>query len=198
VRIPERLARLRVDRRGLPVPWLNQWGPSDGPEAASRFRIAYDRHVGRQALFLDDLPDSEPDFTKQNYARQRQAMVEGLCQVCGRPVPWSRRRLVVADMSTNVHHVTGLGLAVLIHEPWLDQRCAELATNVCPALIRRGRDEQMTMIDVTSRRAVVLTTSNGVVDGPLAAQSARIRPVMWVKVAVAVASLPRRLRSQVG
>lgn len=121
--VPSWLRRRPTDRRGIPVPYINQWGAEDDP---GRWRIAHDRHVNGPALFFDDDPDGEPDFTRQNMARQRECMVEGMCQVCARAVPWSRRWLVVADVTTNNISALGQDIAV-IHEPWLCERCAGFA-----------------------------------------------------------------------
>lgn len=172
------LSHLRRDRRGLPVPWINAWGLED-PE---RMRVDYDRAVRHWALFCDDDPDGEPDFTRQNMGRQREAVMGGLCQVCARLVPWSRRRLVVAALSVETVDVPELGRVPVVTEPWLCQRCAEFAVTVCPALIRRSRDEQLQIVEITSRRQVRVVLSHGYVDGPLEARSRELGAYMWAKI----------------
>jgi hypothetical protein len=108
------LSHLRRDRRGLPVPYVNRWGSED----LHRVTIAYDPHVRQRAAFLDDSQETVPDFTAQNMGRQRRCMVAGLCQVCARPVPWSRRNLVIAPNS--VEQITvGNRLVSVVFEPWL-------------------------------------------------------------------------------
>jgi hypothetical protein len=168
------LAHLRRDRRGLPVPYINRWGP-ERPDA---IRVAYDRHVGRPAVFADDTSDTEPDFTRQHMGRQRECMAAGLCQVCARPVPWSRRNLVVAPLSVEWVTLGGLRLPV-VFEPWLDDRCAEIATKWCPALIRRRRDEQLIVHPVRSKRDAEQIASVGALDADPA-----VRGIMWVKLAL--------------
>lgn len=180
--IPAWLGHLRTDRRGIPVPHINLWGPED----PARYSIEHDPAVGGLAIFLRDDDQTVPDFTRQNMHRQRQCMVEGLCQVCARPVPWSRRFLVISSISAgDPVHVEGLGRVVTVTEPWLDQRCASYALSHCPALLRRRRVTQprdLYVIRVTSKRDVVLVVSRGWVEGPLEAESRRIQPYMWAKL----------------
>jgi hypothetical protein len=162
----------------LPVPYVNLWGDED----VSTMRVEFDRNVGMDGLVFDDVGDT-PNFLKQSPARQREVTVQGLCQVCRRPIPWSRRNLVVSDMSVDVVEVAGRKRPV-VTEPWLDDRCAEIATRWCPGLIRRTRDERLTVVRVTSQRQVQLVVSNGWVEGALEEQT-RARPVaMWVKLAL--------------
>lgn len=190
------LGHLRRDRRGLPVPWINAWGAED----LAHTRIAADRWAdGLPAVFHDDHGDV-PDFTRQNMGRQRRSMRQGLCQVCGRPVPWRRRHLVVAggtgeNITTEQHGTLGV-----ISEPWVDARCLHVALTWCPALIRKTRDQQLRVLKVTSPREVVVFVSTGRVDVPaLLAQAggtpqarakagelitaARGGAAMWAKVA---------------
>jgi hypothetical protein len=182
------LNHLRRDRRGICVPWINAWGGED----LARARIVWDRHIPGWALTMDDDPDGAPDFTRQHMGRQRQAVLEGLCQVCARPVPWSRRRLVLAALSMEVVTVNGGGRVPVVTEPWLCQRCAEFAVTVCPALIRRTREEELHIVTVTSKRQVRIVTSVGYVDGPLEARCRELRTVMWAKIQVLnVAAVPR-------
>lgn len=175
------LEHLRRDRRGLPVPYINRWGVED----PARMSIRHDPYAEDRGVFLDDSQETEPDFTRQNMGRQRECMVRGLCQVCARPVPWSRRNLVVASLSIEWIRLDGYTRELpVIVEPWLDDRCAEIAVSWCPALIRRRRDEELTVVKVRSRREVELVVSRGWVEGHLAEET-RTEPVaMWIKVAL--------------
>ncbi len=179
-RVPEWLQHLRTDRRGLPVPYVNRWGLVDDPALLS---IEYDMHVRGPGVFYDDRAETEPDFTRQHVARQRECMSAGLCQVCAHPVPWSRRFLVVAGLSVERIHLAGREVAV-VTEPWLCERCAHFATSTCPALIRRTRDEDLTLIPITSKRDVQMIASRGWVEGPLEEHSREVQPAMWVKLAL--------------
>jgi hypothetical protein len=173
------LPHLRRDRRGLPIPYINLWGP----QTVDNTRVAYDQHIGRDAVFVDDVGDV-PDFTKQCPQRQRECMVDGLCQVCHRSVPWSRRYLVVASMSVEFVSIKGTwpqGPRPVIFEPWLDQRCLDIALGLCPALIRRQREGQLTVHPVRSPRDVNLALSTGWIEGPLEQATKGAGVGMWVK-----------------
>lgn len=173
--VPDWLSHLRRDRRGLPVPYINRWGP----ERAENLRLAYDPFVGRRATFYDDAHEAVPDFTAQNPQRQRECMVEGLCQVCHRPVPFSRRCLVVGSFSVELQQVQGR-FVPLVMEPWLCHRCAMFATSVCPALIRRKTTEGLTVIPVRSPKQFQMVVSEGWVDDHPDTMTAPV--AMWVKV----------------
>lgn len=178
MKIPAFLNHLRTDAKGRPVPYINRYGPED----ARRLRIDDDPNIGGiPALFDDDQHELVPDFTAQNMQRQRECMAKGLCQVCGRPMPWSRRFLVVSSIS--VDRITiGDRPAVALTEPWLDEPCAKFAMKVCPGLIRRTTADDLQLVEVTSKRQCVLTTSHGWVEGPLEQRSKLLMPAMWAKV----------------
>lgn len=177
--IPPWLDHLRHDRRGIPVPYVNAWGPED----PHRVTVANDPWCRAEAVFHDDTNQDAPDFTRQHMGRQRECVVRGLCQVCARPIPWSRRYLVVAALS--VEQITLQGRPVMVvTEPWLDGRCAQFALNRCPALIRRTRDEQLQLVHVGSKLDVRIVLSTGYLDGPLEAYTRAHPVVMWAKIAL--------------
>lgn len=173
------LSHLRTDRRGLPVPYVNVWGD----EASLPVRLEYDVNVRARAVFTDDAGQSVPDFTRQCMQRQRECMVQGLCQVCARPVPWSSRFLVVSSISVEQIELKG-GRAPVVIEPWLCARCAHIATRRCPALIRRTTADDLHLIPVTSKRQVKLISSVGWVEGALEQETKADPPVMWLKLAL--------------
>lgn len=180
MRIPERLRHLRTDNRGRPVPYINRWGAED----AARLSIAIDPNVyDLPALFDDDSAELVPDFTAQNMQRQRECVARGLCQVCGRFIPWSRRYLVISSISVDQIDVDGRP-AVALTEPWLDQICGTFALEKCPGLIRRRRSDDLKLLPITSQRQVSLTVSRGWVEGPIEEESKRLQPAMWAKVIV--------------
>lgn len=173
------LSHLRRDRRGLPVPYINLWGE----QTVANTYIDTDPHLGMRAEFVDEDPDDPPNFLKQCAQRQRECAWLGLCQVCARPIPWSRRYLPLApSMAENV--VVEGKPYVAFSEPWLDARCAHIAVNWCPALIRHHRGENLTLIPVTSPRQVRMTCSFGSLDGPLEAQTKADPIAMRVKIIV--------------
>lgn len=175
--IPAHLRHLAT-WRGLPVPFINRVGRTERPED---WTIRFDRTLKEVAAFLADEPDGPPDFTKQCIQRQREVTLAGLCQVCARPVDWPDRALVVSSLSVERVDVDGRHVAVVI-EPWLCPDCADFAVNVCPALIRRNRDDDLHVIQVTSPQHCQLVLSRGWIDGPYE-QATRANPVaMWVKI----------------
>lgn len=178
--VPDFLSHLRTDRRGIPVPYVNRWGLT---EEVERIEIQHDRNIGQYGVFYRDDDLDVPDFTTQNAGRQRECMAQGLCQVCARFVPWSRRFLVVAALSVERIKLARRDV-VVVTEPWLDQRCAEFALEKCPALIRRTREEQLTLVPITSKRQVRLIVSQGWVEGPFEELSRLTQPVMWAKLAL--------------
>lgn len=175
-KVPRRLKHLRLDRRGIPVPYINRWGKVENTDLMS---LKYDPNVREQAVFYDDSGEAEPDFTRQNFQRQRECMVRDLCQVCRRSIPKQDRRLVIAPMTVETIEAYGRP-HVVIFEPWLDPICADLAVNRCPELIRRTRDEQLTVVPVPTDP--VSFVSKGWVEGPLEDRSRQVQPVMWVKI----------------
>lgn len=179
----ERLGHLRTDRRGLPVPYINQWGPHE-PDGAL-FSIRPDPNIGGvDALFYDDSGFDVPDFTRQNMQRQRECVSNGLCQVCGDPLAWAERFLVIAGgISTETIDLHGERVQV-IKEPWLCGYCVEAAVTTCPALIRRKRSDDLHVVPIIDPRQVTLIGSKGWIEGPLEAESRRIQPYMWAKIAV--------------
>lgn len=173
--IPPFLRHLRVDRRGIPVPYINLWGGHD----VERMFVRRDRTVGRRAVFIDDSRETVPDFTSQNFQRQRECMTRSLCQVCGRQVYLHARHLVIAPLS--VEHIELRGRRVpVVYEPWLHEHCGRFAIDKCPALIRRRRDEKLVLMAIPNPRDVQLVTSVGYVDG-LAGTSPDRMCAMWVK-----------------
>jgi hypothetical protein len=178
--VPAWLRHLRTDRRGLPVPWVNLWGP----EETSRLEIRYDRYAGRPGVFIDDTRQPIPDFTRQHMGRQREAMAGGRCQVCGRLLHRWPRYLVISDMSVQMVEVPGRGQVPLVTEPWLCRRCADFAVETCPALIRRSRTEQLRVLTVPAPTSVRMVVTTGWIDGPLEAESCRVQPALWVKALV--------------
>lgn len=179
MKVPDWLSHLRVDRRGLPVPYVNRWGLDENDALLS---LEHDPNVGRLAVFYDDSQETEPNFRAQNMQRQRECTMKGLCQVCRRPVPFSRRTLIVSSISVETVHVEGRGDCAVVTEPWLCSRCALFAVDRCPALIRRRHDEDLTIFSIRRPSDYQITVSLGWVEGPLEAQSRETPPAMWAKI----------------
>ncbi len=184
MRIPDHLAHLRRDRRGLPVPLINNWGPHDDP---ARYAVRPDPSIGgRAAIWYDDDPagEEEPDFAHQSLQRQRRIIAESLCQVCGRHLD-GRRELRLLPISSEIGSeavdVERVGQMLVFSEPWLCRDCALFAQRVCPALIRRRSARDLRFVPVPPYQYRVVQ-SVGWVD-PLP-ETKRTKPVMWLKVAI--------------
>lgn len=166
------------------MPFVNAWGP----DLTSMFAIRHDATVRGEAVFRDDERETVPDFTKQSPQRQRWCMAHGWCQVCGHPVAWKNRRLVVSNISLEIIDVHARPHLALT-EPWLCEADAELAVERCPGLIRRRRDEDLEVIR-PERRDVALARSLGWIEGPLEEYSRSHPVVMWLKILIRVSALP--------
>lgn len=178
VDVPVWLAHLRTDRRGLPVPYINLWGLA----TKENTDVRWDPTIGMTACFQDDEAGEWPDFTAQNIQRQRECVCLGKCQVCARDVPWSRRFLVIADLSVEPIELQGREWSVIV-EPWLCERCAWFAMDVCPALIRRSRSDRLRLIKVTSKTQAKIVVSTGWVGTEAhAAETLENNVAMWAKI----------------
>lgn len=108
------------------VPWIVGWSGEE------HFELRPCRWVeGRVALWMPHLPNTgRPNFAKPHTVRQRRAMAERRCSVCGEPAPiddlwWFRKGRVEGRMFTTT-------------EPPLHRHCAEQALQLCPNLKGRG------------------------------------------------------------
>jgi hypothetical protein len=183
--VPAHLRHLRRDH-GLPVPYVNVWGSHEAPE---RWSIRFDRTARDVCAFLADDRSEGPDFTRQSPQRQREVMIRRLCQVCARRLEVDELHLVLSPVSMQTAAVPELGGRVpLVSEPWLCAECANFAVRVCPALIRRRRDEELTVLPMAGV-AHSLVLSRGWIDGPHAAAT-KAHPVgMFVKIAIPALTL---------
>jgi len=83
--------------------------------------VEWDPYVGGPGVFYDDSLEPEPDFTCQNMQKQRQAILEGRCQVCWRLLAWPERNLVISSKPLEVSsfEVDGLRMAYVFYESGL-------------------------------------------------------------------------------
>lgn len=129
--------------RGLRVPWVAQWSgelrydpvqPYLDDEGRLAIRYAdetpQDRDCG--ALWLRTGVDrsGEPQFAKLNAQRQREAMLHGLCQVCGLPAQGSWYIPPPERRPNGRPHTTST--------PPTCAACLEQAKTVCPHLRKYG------------------------------------------------------------
>lgn len=175
--VPEFLTHLRTDQRGVPVPYVNRWGEI----ADDRVGVETDRHVSKAAaVFLYDEGQQEPSFVHMSPQRQRECMARGLCQICARQVPWSRRFLVVTGH--NVDNVLmNRVVTPSVNDPWVDERCAVWARDNCPELLRVPEGASIELVPITSKRQVQFSVYRGYADGPLEGVDQAIQPILWVQ-----------------
>jgi hypothetical protein len=191
VKLPGHLRNLTV-WRGLPVPYINRWGVGE-PEAD--WSIRYDRNVREIAVYAADQPDGPADFTRQCIQRQRESVLGGLCQVCKRVLDWSDRRLVVSSVSVQTVQVAGRQVPV-VTEPWLCPDCCEFATAVCPALIRRDRDEDLHVVEMTAPAGCRVVLSHGWIEGRYEAATKANPVAMWAKILLLNVAVDQRMAAQ--
>jgi len=177
VNVPEHLRNLSV-WRGLPVPYINRWGYE---EREIDWGIRYDRNLGEVAAYMANQLGAPPDFRHQCIQRQRECVLLGRCQVCFRAVDWPDRRLVVSSVSVEMVEVQGRQVAV-VTEPWLCPDCCKFATAVCPALIRRGRDEDLHVVEMSSPADCRVVLSHGWIEGRYEAATKANPVAMWAKI----------------
>jgi hypothetical protein len=180
--IPEHLRSLPV-WRGLPVPYVAMWSSED--EAS--FVVRPDPLYGdREALFpgTGGIGQGEAVLGNMNCARQRETLAKGQCQVCRRRVAGGRGYVVLSE-TTSRQIVTESGVATrVITEPWLCRRCLEFASETCPGLIRRRRDDDLTILRPTKW---VIGASSGWVEGALEEHTKAHNCLMWGELHVLAA-----------
>ena len=112
------------------VPWTAGW------TGESEFSIAPCRWAeGRMAICQSEAPGrGKPQFAKPHMIRQRQAMVELRCDLCGRQLAAATK---VSLSSPRLTIVSGHGAIPLQVEPLLHRSCAQRAIQLCPELRRR-------------------------------------------------------------
>jgi len=105
--LPDRIARLRRDKRGFPIPWFVQW-MKEGQAARE----------GEEG--------AEPDFRVIDTERMQRCFSQNRCWCCGDIL--GRHRVFVIGPMCVINRVT--------MEPPNHRDCAEFAAKACPFLIR--------------------------------------------------------------
>lgn len=128
------------------VPWTVGWS---GEET---FRVDRCRFAdGRQAICQVHAPGvGKPTFGKPHWERQRQAIAEYLCDLCGKSLKLSTK--VSLSHARPVTHGAA-GLAVLQVEPLLHRKCAAISMQHCPSLKRDIAGGTLMVRQVTRFRA---------------------------------------------
>jgi hypothetical protein len=162
MKIPAHLSNRPTDRRGLPVPYINIWGNVDKPGS---WELRHDRNVHQRAAFYVDDMTAPPDFTKQSPQRQREIVVNGMCQVCARELGNGERWLALSPISVQTIEVRGIGPHAAISEPWLCADCCTFAVDTCPALIRRAHNEELIKVQLPADLPFSVTIGKGWIEG---------------------------------
>ncbi|HKS46741.1 MAG TPA: hypothetical protein VJT49_16840 [Amycolatopsis sp.] len=100
-----------------------------------------------------------------------------------RPVAWPDRRLALSSVSVQTVNLEGRRVPV-ITEPWLCPDCAAFASTTCPALIRRGRDEDLRLVAVIKPADCRIVLSSGWIEGRYEATTKANPVVMWAKILI--------------
>jgi len=121
-------------RIGENVPWVVPW------TGEMEFGLAPSASFpGRMEAVQVSRPGvGEPVMGSMHLARQRQGVVEHLCQVCGRPTPADDRWLFPTVAGTFTQVRGALGKRYVSHLPPNHLACATLAQSACPHLARAG------------------------------------------------------------
>ena len=115
---------------GLPVPWVALWSAEQGtaflrdefPQGKKHPCVAHEERIG----------EGRPVFGKTSQVRQRRAMLQGLCQVCGRRLS---RQFACLETSHErwASRRGALPVPVLTESPTC-ATCAVASLEICPGL----------------------------------------------------------------
>ncbi|WP_276200647.1 hypothetical protein [Chelatococcus sp. XZ-Ab1] len=133
----------------VPVPYTASWSAEEGTTHVAPCRWASGRPALCQAVARGE---GKPLFGKPHAQRQRQAIVDGLCDLCGRPL----KNCTKVSLSHARTHANGAhGLANLQVEPLLHRECAATSARLCPSLRRDLRDGAIEVRQVTRFRVQI-------------------------------------------
>src|SRR5579872_5403986 len=113
---------------GVPVPWTVSWS------AEETLFLAHCRYAGGLALCQPELPgEGKPRFGKPHSVRQRKAIYDGRCDLCGKHL--------AARTKVSLSHARPRANAVRIRDilhvqPLLHKECAARCLEHCPSLKR--------------------------------------------------------------
>jgi hypothetical protein len=124
----------------MQLPNITRFGATAVPFTVSwtgeeRHFVGHCRYSGRQALRMEHSPGlGKPQFGKPHSDRQRQAIAEGLCDLCGRGL--KNRTKVSLSHARERANAAGGGTGILQVEPLLHRECALESMKFCPSLKR--------------------------------------------------------------
>lgn len=128
----------------VPVPRVALWTAED------RNFLAPDPLVRGQIAVCNDEAQGQgkPVFGTPHMQRQRKFVIEGLCDLCGRPLK-GRSKVSLSHAS---ERVGAAGLCVMQVEPMLHRECAAISLVHCPSLRRDTRANALHIRLVTRYR----------------------------------------------
>jgi hypothetical protein len=126
---------------GVPVPWTVSWS------AEERLFLAYCAYAGGLALCQPEARgEGKPAFGKPHAIRQRRAVYEGRCDLCGKPL--AARTKVSLSHARPRANAAAIG-DILQVEPLLHKECAARSLRHCPSLKRDIRAGSLMVRQVT-------------------------------------------------
>lgn len=111
------------------VPYSASWTAEERPF------VGMCPYARRMALRMPQARgEGKPLFGKPHYDRQREAIANGLCDLCGRPLK-TRTKISLSHARYQSHAAAG-GSGILQVEPLLHRECAAESLKFCPSLNR--------------------------------------------------------------
>ena len=117
------------DFNGTPVPWTTAWSDED-----ANWHLTTSHYTGDRALLSQKsaIGSGRPLFTTVHMERQRAAMIQGRCDVCGKVIGKHQARVLLAEPD----RLKGTDLQGHVMAP-SHRECARLAATVCPWILRQ-------------------------------------------------------------
>lgn len=125
-KVPKRIDRLPKDRTGRPVPFVAPWDE----KGVEHEQVIRTKKYGLLLNCTCVIGQGKPILGVLCPDRQRKAMIQNLCQICGEKIE-GQRRIFVGDYR-------GEGAeADKFQEPPMHEECARYSLLACPALQRK-------------------------------------------------------------
>lgn len=163
----------------VPVPYAALWSAEDG-----QMHVAQCPHINMPACCdIAARGQGKPVFGKPHMTRQREVIVNDLCDLCARPL---RLKTKVSLSHARPVASGGEGLCIMQVEPLLHKDCAAICVQHCPSL-KRDIDKGTLIVRqvIRYRHQVAILTSaaveefTGTAHGPVAGH-ARVELQRWI------------------
>lgn len=162
-----------------PVPWTVSWSAEE-----EGFYLGPCRFFGgRLAICQPEAPgQGRPLFGKPHSQRQRQAIAQGRCDLCGKPLKLATK-VSLSHARPQPHGAEGW--AILQVEPLLHRHCAAECLRFCPSLKRDLREGSLAVRQVTRWRAqcAIMSAAYGLEiagDERMALGHAKVELLAWI------------------